>query len=120
MKLFKYNTLLKASLLVPAFLIVPRILDAQINTHIDDNDNDGDGDDRVLLTPPGLYITPTAPLTGAKQQPLNPGLANYPDYVAGEAVKAVVSPDGKTLAILTAGFNSLFNRMMKKILGARS
>src|SRR5258708_22293834 len=42
------------------------------------------------------------------QQRLNPGLASYPDYVAGEAVKAVVSPDGKILAILTAGFNSLF------------
>jgi hypothetical protein len=42
------------------------------------------------------------------QQPLNPGLANYPDYIAGEAVKAVISPDGKILAILTAGFNSLF------------
>src|ERR1700736_1439295 len=86
MKLFKYNGLLKAGLLVSAFLIVPRILGAQINTHIDGND-DNDG---VLLTPPGLYVTPTAPLTGAKQQPLNPGLASYPDYVAGEAVKAVV------------------------------
>jgi DNA-binding beta-propeller fold protein YncE len=106
MKLFKYNRLLKASLLVSAFLIVPRILDAQINRHIDGND--GDDNDGALLTPPGLYVTPTAPLTGAEQQPLNPGLASYPDYVAGEAVKAVVSPDGKILAILTAGFNSLF------------
>ena len=59
-------------------------------------------------TPPGLYVTPTAPLTNAIQQQLNPGLTNYPDYVAGEAVKAVVSPDGKILAILTAGFNSLY------------
>jgi len=112
MKLSKYNRLLKASLLVSAFVIAPRIMDAQINTLIDGNDG--------ALPTPGLYVTPTAPLNGAIQQPLNPGLANYPDYVAGEAVKAVVSPDGKTLAILTAGFNSLFNRMMKKILGARS
>jgi len=58
-------------------------------------------------TPPGLYITPTA-LNHAVQQVLNPGLANYPNFVAGEAVKAVVSPDGKTLAILTAGMNSLY------------
>jgi len=58
-------------------------------------------------TPPGLYITPTA-LDHAVQQVLNPGLANYPNFVAGEAVKAVVSPDGKTLAILTAGMNSLY------------
>jgi YVTN family beta-propeller protein len=58
-------------------------------------------------TPPGLYITPTA-LPHAVQQVLNPGLANYPNFVAGEAVKAVISPDGKTLAILTAGMNSLY------------
>jgi hypothetical protein len=43
------------------------------------------------------------------QQVLNPGLANYPNFVAGEAVKEAVSPDGKTLAILTGGMNSLFN-----------
>jgi hypothetical protein len=104
MKLLKYNRLLKASLLVLAFLIVPRILEAQINTLAEGNDDN----ERALLTPPGLYVTPTAPLSGAKQQPLNPGLASYPDYIAGEAVKAVVSPDGKILAILTAGFNSLF------------
>ena len=76
-------------------------VDAQNNTLIDGNDG-------VLPTPPGLFVTPTAPLTSAMQQPLNPGLTNYPDYIAGEAVKAVVSPDGKILAILTAGFNSLF------------
>jgi len=46
-------------------------------------------------------------LNHAVQQELNPGLANYPNFVAGEAVKAVVSPDGNTLAILTAGFNTL-------------
>jgi len=27
-------------------------------------------------------------LANAVQQPLNPGLANYPDFVAGQAVKA--------------------------------
>jgi YVTN family beta-propeller protein len=59
-------------------------------------------------TPPGLYITPKA-LTNAVQQDLNPGLTNYPNFVAGEAVKAVVSPDAKTLAILTAGMNSIYN-----------
>src|SRR5499425_1039303 len=64
-------------------------------------------------TPPGLFITPTA-LPNASQQVLSPGLAlpyfatNYPNFVAGEAVKAAVSPDGKTLAILTAGQNSLY------------
>ena len=66
-----------------------------------------DDDNQKSATPPGLYITPTA-LPNAVQQVLNPGLANYPNFVAGEAVKAVVSPDSKTLAILTAGMNSLY------------
>lgn len=65
------------------------------------------GRDKSSPTPPGLLITPRA-LDHAVQQLLNPGLASYPNYVAGEAIKMVVSPDGKTLAILTAGFNSLY------------
>jgi DNA-binding beta-propeller fold protein YncE len=101
MTAFKFNRLLKASLLVTTILIASRIVAAQDNTG-------DDGHDGAQPTPPGLYVTPTAPLSGAIQQQLNPGLTNYPDYVAGEAVKAVVSPDGKTLAVLTAGFNSLY------------
>jgi len=68
---------------------------------------DDDDHAKQSPTPPGLFITPTA-LPHAVQQVLNPGLANYPNFVAGEAVKAVVSPDGKTLAVLTAGQNSLY------------
>ena len=63
---------------------------------------------RKSPTPPGLYITPKV-LASAVQKDLNPGLINYPNFVAGQAVKAVVSPNGKTLAILTAGMNSLYN-----------
>ena len=54
----------------------------------------------------GQYVTPTA-LRGAVQQFLNPGLSAYPNFVAGEAVRSQLSPDGKTLAILCAGHNSL-------------
>jgi YVTN family beta-propeller protein len=68
---------------------------------------DDDHKNNKSLTPPGLYITPKA-IANAVQQDLNPGLANHPDFVAGQAVKGVVSPDGKTLAILTAGMNSLY------------
>ncbi|HMJ51755.1 MAG TPA: hypothetical protein VK540_06745 [Polyangiaceae bacterium] len=50
----------------------------------------------------GQFITPTAP-RGAVQQLLNPGLAAYPNFVAGEAVRSQLSPDGTTLAILCAG-----------------
>src|SRR5437899_3692079 len=54
----------------------------------------------------GQYITPTA-LRGAVQQFLNPGLPAYPNFVAGEAVRSQLSPDGTTLAVITAGQNSL-------------
>jgi hypothetical protein len=59
---------------------------------------------RVQL-PTGQFVTPTA-LPGAVQQFLNPGLANYPDFVANEAVRAQLSPDGDTLLVLCAGYNS--------------
>jgi len=52
----------------------------------------------------GQRITPTAP-TGATFSPLNPGLADNPQYLAGQAVTSVVSPDGKTLLVLTSGYN---------------
>jgi YVTN family beta-propeller protein len=54
----------------------------------------------------GQFVTPTAP-RGATQQFLNPHLAAYPNFIAGEAVKSQLSPDGNTLAVLTAGQNSL-------------
>jgi YVTN family beta-propeller protein len=73
------------------------------NTRLQDDDHN-----KKSSTPPGLYITPKV-LANAVQQDLNPGLTNYPNFVAGEAVKAMVSPDSKTLAILTAGMNSLYD-----------
>lgn len=57
-------------------------------------------------TATGQQITPTA-VPGAVLQFLNPGLAAYPNFVAGEAVRSELSPDGNTLAILCAGQNSL-------------
>src|SRR3984893_270083 len=59
-----------------------------------------------LQLPTGQYITPTF-IGGAVQQFLNPGLPGYPNFVAGEAVRSQLSPDGKTLAIICAGQNSL-------------
>jgi YVTN family beta-propeller protein len=55
----------------------------------------------------GQYVTPLA-VNGAVQQYLNPGLAAYPNFIAGEAVRSQLSPDGNTLAIITAGQNSLY------------
>src|SRR5262245_51397763 len=61
---------------------------------------------QALQTAPGHFVTPLA-VPGSVQQFLNPKLPAYPDFVAGEAVKSQLSPDGKTLAILCAGQNSL-------------
>jgi len=98
MRLFRLDELHKLIVLAVTILVIASSANAQRNN----NDND------KSPTPPGLYITPTA-LSNSVQQQLNPGLTNYPNFVAGEAVKAVVSPDGKTLAILTAGMNSLYD-----------
>ncbi len=54
--------------------------------------------------PTGLSITPTA-APGSTFLTLNPGLTNFPDFVAGQAVSTAASPDGKTLLILTSGYN---------------
>ena len=54
--------------------------------------------------PTGKVITPTA-ATGSIFQDLNPGHAAAPEVRAGQAAAVVVSPDGKTLAIQTSGFN---------------
>jgi YVTN family beta-propeller protein len=72
-------------------------------------ERDRDGRERQgrVTLPTGQYVTPTA-IEGALQQFLNPGLAGYPNFVAGEAVRSRLSPDGSTLAILTAGQNSLY------------
>jgi hypothetical protein len=69
---------------------------------------DGDDGPPPLQLPNGQYITPVAPLAGAIQQPLNPGLSGHPNFVAGEAVRSQLSPDGTTLAIICAGQNSLY------------
>jgi DNA-binding beta-propeller fold protein YncE len=79
--------------------------------HHDDDDDDDDRDGRqtraIAQVPSGQLVTPTA-IKGSVQQFLNPGLADYPNFVAGEAVRAQLSPDGTMLAILTAGQNSLY------------
>lgn len=56
--------------------------------------------------PSGQTITPLAP-RGARFSTLNPGLKDFPEYTAGQAVKTAISPDGNTLLILTSGFNRL-------------
>jgi YVTN family beta-propeller protein len=55
----------------------------------------------------GQQITPLAP-QGATFVPLNPGLSDFPDWQASQAVTTVVSPDHNTLLVLTSGFNRIY------------
>lgn len=55
----------------------------------------------------GQQISPLAP-RGSTFEPLNPDLADNPDWLAGQAATTVVSPDKKTLLVLTSGYNRVF------------
>jgi YVTN family beta-propeller protein len=65
--------------------------------------------------PSGVVITPEA-ARGALFQPLNPDLKDLPDFTAGQASSVALSPDGRTLAILTSGFNRNFNAKADPVL----
>ncbi|GAC1629624.1 MAG: alkaline phosphatase family protein [Nevskia sp.] len=54
--------------------------------------------------PTGQSITPTA-AGGSRFQPLNPHLPEAPGYTVGHALTERLSPDGRTLLILTSGYN---------------
>ncbi len=62
----------------------------------------------VAPLPTGQYVTPTA-AAGAVFTTLNPGLAEYPSFIANGAIKTAVSPDGTTLLVMTSGYNLLTN-----------
>jgi DNA-binding beta-propeller fold protein YncE len=72
-----------------------------------DRDDDRQVHRGIVRLPTGQFVTPTV-IDDAVQQYLNPRLADYPDFIAGEAVRSQLSPDGTTLAVLTAGQNSLY------------
>jgi DNA-binding beta-propeller fold protein YncE len=57
-----------------------------------------------VVLPTGATITPSA-APGSVFQPLKVALPDYPNYSPDSAETTAVSPDGKTLLILTSGFN---------------
>ncbi len=57
----------------------------------------------------GQQITPLAP-HGSRFMYLDPGLANYPGHVVGQAVTAITSPDHTTLLVLTTGDYGIYTR----------
>ncbi len=65
-------------------------------------------------TPTGQAITPTA-AAGALFQTLGPELPQFPGHAAGDASALALSPDGKTLLILTSGYNLMFGADGKPI-----
>ena len=56
------------------------------------------------LLPTGQWITPTA-APGAQFMTLNPHLRDAPSYLAGQPVSEALSPDRRTLLVLTSGYN---------------
>jgi Putative Ig domain len=54
------------------------------------------------------YITPMAVQGSTFQQLITPWLVNGNPWAAGHAVSSVVSTDGKTLFVLTSGFNRIY------------
>ena len=97
-----YRHMLKAGLLATTVMAAPRLALADLDTLTAGNNG-------TLPLPTGQYVTPTVELTRALQQDLNPGLSAYPKFVAGEAVRSQLSPDGTTLAIICAGQNTLYD-----------
>jgi DNA-binding beta-propeller fold protein YncE len=65
-----------------------------------------------LLPNMGQQITPLAP-QDSRFEGLNPDLTNKPDWLVGQAVTTVVSPDRKTLLVLTSGFNRIWDASNK-------
>jgi YVTN family beta-propeller protein len=68
----------------------------------DSDDDAGSGQ----WIPTGQRITPRA-ATGATFEELDPGLGDFPEFRVNQAVTALTSHDGKTLLVLTSGYNQL-------------
>jgi DNA-binding beta-propeller fold protein YncE len=67
-----------------------------------------DDDDNSSILSTGQKITPTA-APKADFQLLNPGLADFPNFVPSGALSSVLSPDQHTLLVLISGHNRLDN-----------
>jgi YVTN family beta-propeller protein len=67
----------------------------------------------VIGLPTGATLTPDA-APGARLYDLDPRLATAPAFRAGNAVATALSPDGRTLAVLTSGYNLTFDDAGKR------
>ncbi|GAB2923517.1 alkaline phosphatase family protein [Paraburkholderia jirisanensis] len=105
MKTPRFKNVLRLGAIASAVLIATNVY-ADRDGHGNGNGNGNNSSDSAQV-PSGQYVTPKA-VHGSDQQFLNPGLPGHPDFVAGEAVRSQLSPDGRTLAIICAGENSLY------------
>ena len=71
-------------------------------------------DDDSSFVSSGQKITPTA-APSANFQLLNPGLTDFPNFVASGALSSVLSPDQHTLLMLISGHNLLDNAASKVV-----
>jgi hypothetical protein len=72
------------------------------------DDDDEHSQSRSTFVSTGQKITPTA-APSASYEFLNPGLADFPDFVPSGALSTALSPDQHTLLILISGHNVLSN-----------
>ena len=107
MKHFKLSPIYKAVLIACSTLLLHPLASAGDNDRLltMHMHHQADAGDQL---PTGQFTTPLF-VPGAVQQFLNPGFANYPNFVAGGAIRSQLSPDGKTLAVLCAGQNTLYD-----------
>ena len=109
LKRFKLSPLSRAVLIAYSTLAVFPAVNADNNDQsLAMRDDEAHATISKEQLPTGQFTTPLA-VPGAVQQYLNPGFSDYPNFVAGGAVKSQLSPDGKTLAVLCAGQNTLYD-----------
>jgi YVTN family beta-propeller protein len=84
----------------------------------DDEGSAQNGASTPKALPTGMSITPTA-ASGSKLLFLNPGLPGMPEFLADHPIATALSPDGRTLLVLTTGFNRVYD-IKAKIVPERS
>src|SRR6185312_5181315 len=90
-----------AAAVAALLVVIPASMLLHASPPADDDDDAGPSQKIPNLD---QQITPFAP-RGARFEPLNPNLKDHPEWLAGQAVTSVVSPDHRTLLVLTSGYN---------------
>lgn len=96
------------------FLLVGMTTLALAACNSDSVDTPALGDTSTTLLATGQLISPAA-APGTAFVALNPGLADLPNYVAGQPVSEALSPDRKTLLVLTSGYNNVLDANGKMV-----